>query len=313
MRSAAIFRGAAVILAFAMTLPLLSCAAPKRGDDRDDGKLRVVATIFPQYDFVRAIAGDRVSLSMMISPGVESHTYEPSIADVVSVAEADLFIYTGGDVDPWAEALAETVAGDGVTSIRIADAVGGVHEHDHSGGDDDDDGDEHAWTSPENAILMLDYICDALISLDPGGEAEYRANADGYAARLSDIGGSLSALASSANGKTVVVADRFPFGAMFGDYGIAHAEALGGCSVGEEPTAGTIKTLLDIINEENIKYVFYIEFSNRNVSRLLSEATGCGELLLHSCHNVSAEDFEAGVTFCDLMEENVRNLSEVLS
>ncbi len=305
---------AAAVLVFALVFALASCGAALADGD---GRPRVVATIFPQYDFVRAIAGDRVSLSMMISPGSESHTYEPSIADVAEVAGADLFIYTGGDVDPWAESLAETVEDADVTSIKITDATGGVHDHDHEHGHGDHDmggaDAEHSWTSPENAIKILYYIRDALTMIDPDGGELYRMNADAYAGRIAEIGEALSELAENSEGETVVVADRFPFGAMFEEYGIAHAEALGGCAVGEEPSADTIKALLELIEERDIKYVFYIEFSSRSVSRLLSEATGCGELLLHSCHNVSRDDFEAGVTYCDLMERNVRNLSEVLS
>lgn len=303
-------RAAAVALVVTLVLALASCSA---AEPDGDGRPRVVTTIFPQYDFVRAIAGDRVSLSMMIPPGSESHTYEPSMADVAEVAGADLFIYTGGDIDPWAESLAETVAAADVTFIKITDAMGGAHDHAHGDHDVGEADGEHVWTSPENAIKILYYIRDALTRIDPDGGELYHVNADAYAGRIEKIGKTLSELAENSGGETVVVADRFPFGAMFEEYGIAHVEALGGCAVGEEPSTDTIKMLIELIEDEDIKYVFYIEFSSRNVSRLLSEATGCGELLLHSCHNVSRDDFEAGVTYCDLMERNVRNLSEVLS
>ena len=296
----------AAVMAAVLLLTLTSCRTVTTDDT--DARPRVVTTIFPQYDFVRAVAGDRVSLTMLVSPGSESHTYEPSISDVAEVAEADLFIYTGGDIDPWAEALAETVAGSSVTSISVMDAVGGEDHDDHDG-----HGEEHVWTSPENAVLILDYICEALIEIDPDGADIYRAGAEAYGARIGAIGDELSAIAADAEGKTVVVADRFPFDSMFSDYGIEHAEALGGCAVGEEPSAAVVGELIELVNEQSIKYVFYIEFSDRKIAHLISGATGCGEMRLHSCHNVDRDEFFSGVTFCDLMEENVANLREALS
>lgn len=299
----------AAVLAAVLISALFSCSPTVT--DNTDPRPRVVATIFPQYDFVRAVAGDRVSLEMLISPGSESHTYEPSVSDIAMVADADLFIYTGGDIDPWAEALADTVAESRVTSVSVMDAFA---DSAHDGDDIHDEHDEeHVWTSPKNAVLILDYICDALISIDPDGEDIYRKNAEAYGTRIAAIGDGISEISARAAGKTVVVADRFPFDSLFSDYGIEHAEALGGCAVGEEPSAAVVGELIGLVNEQDIKYVFYIEFSDRKIAHLISGATGCGELLLHSCHNVDRDDFLAGVTFCDLMEENVRNLSEGLS
>ncbi len=306
-RSALLFL--CLLLLAALCLPLTSCTD---GGEHDGGRLRVVTTIFPQYDFVRAIAGGRVSLSMMISPGSESHTYEPSAADAAEVAGADLFIYTGGDADGWAKPLADAVSGSGTVMLPMWDAaapgggtpVGERHGHEQ---------DEHMWTTPDNAVLILYRICEALIGLDPEGEEIYRRNADAYAERLRSIGEAFSSLAERAEGKTVVIADRFPFEGCFEHYGINYVSALDGCAVGVEPPVRVIGEMLDLLEGGEIKYVFYIEFSDRKTAHLLSQATGCSELLLHSCHNVSREDFDAGVTFCDIMEENVKNLSEALS
>lgn len=297
-------RLAAALAVLCFLLSFASCAEGKRPDD---GRLRVVATIFPQYDFVRAIAGERVSLSMMISPGSESHTYEPSAADAAEVAGADLFIYTGGDADGWAEHLAEAVSGSGVLMLSMADAVTDAHADGHGHAD------EHMWTTPDNAVAILYRICEALASLDPGGEELYRKNADEYAAKLRSVGDELSSLAARADGKTVVVADRFPFEGCFEHYGIKYMAALDGCAVGVEPPLRVVGEMLRLIEDEDIRYVFYIEFSDRKTAHLFSQAAGCSELLLHSCHNVSREDFDRGVTFYEIMEQNVKNLSEALS
>lgn len=302
----------AVILAFLPLLSCVSCGVTQSGG-RGDAKLSVVTTIFPQYDLVRAVAGGRASLRMLISPGSESHTYEPSAADAAAVADADLFIYMGGDIDDWAEALAEAVGDSGVLSIAVSDAFGGAasdHEHDH---DAEGEFDEHLWTSPKKVLVMLDFITDALCRLDPDGESVYRENARSYGARLASLDEGFDALAKEAAGKTVVVADRFPFDSLFSDYGIAHAEALGGCSVGEEASFTVIEELAELVSEKHIPYVFYIEFSDKKLADVISSATGCGELLLHSCHNVDADDFDAGVTLAELLARDLLNLRKALT
>lgn len=305
-------RAAAFASALILIFSLTSCGARKLPDNTDDERLKVVTTIFPQYDLVRAVAKDRASLSMMISPGSESHTYEPSVADAEAVAEADLFIYTGGDTDEWAEALAETVKDAGVVSVSVTDAFGGGHESGH-GHDHEEGEDEHLWTSPKKAIVILDYIAETLVKLDPENGEFYRANARDYAARLSEVGAELEALAESSAGKTVVVADRFPFDSLFSDYGFSHAEALGGCAVGLEASTAVIGELAELVRRERIPYVFYIEFSDRKIADVISSATGCGELLLHSCHNVDTDDFERGVTLAELLERDLINLRKALT
>ncbi len=289
----------------ALALSLVSCGRAAGGNQSCGGdKLRVVTTIFPQYDMARAVGGDRVEMLMLVPPGSEAHTYEPSVADVAAVSGADLFIYAGGDIDPWAQSLADTVSGSGVESFSLLDALG-----------DKETDDEHIWTSPKNDIVMLRYIEEALVRLDPDGEDGYHARADEYEKKLAIADGQLEdiAKAAAANGKTVVIADRFPFDSLFEDYGIAHAEALGGCSVGQEPSVSKVAGLIELVREDGIPYVFYIEFSEHKTADAIADAAGCGELLLHSCHNVSREDFEAGVTLPDLFAENAENLSEVLS
>ena len=301
-----------IAAALVSLLTLSSCAAATHGADE---KPRVVTTIFPQYDFVRAIAGDTVSLEMLVPPGSESHTYEPTVADLRDVIDADIFISTGSDTDEWATAVEDAVEESDVKFLHINDAVeSGGHDHVDDDGKVEHHGDEHLWTSPDNAEAILYYILDELIDIAPENEQFYRRNADAYAERLRCIGDEFEEIATLARerGATFVVADRFPFEALFERYGIAYAAALDGCAVGVEPTAERVGELLDIIDEGGISSVFYIEFSNRAAADFIASETGCGELLLHSCHNVDIDDFEGGVTFCDLMERNAENMREAL-
>ena len=307
----------AVIVCISM---FTSCGAAPAASN---GKPTVVTTIVPQYDFVRAIAGDTVNLSMLVSPGAESHTYDPSIADVKAICDADLFIYTGGEIDEWAADLESAVKGADVKTIRITDAVpggssygdvGNHHDHHrHTGYYDHNDhhdyqSDEHIWTSPENAVAILDYILDALIEIAPENEALFRANADAYRARIDKISDEFAEIADAATGITFVVADRFPFGSLFEEYGFSCTAALDGCAVGVEPSASVVAELIDLVSTEKLAGVFYIEFSDRKVADVISAATGCEQWQLHSCHNVSRDDFDRGVTYCDLMEQNADNM-----
>lgn len=281
----------------------------------NDGRLNVVATIFPQYDFVRAIGGDKVNVKMLLSPASESHTYEPTLADIALISEADLFIYTGGGIDTWAEDIVHSLEGVDVKSYAISSAVSlscadeaedhSRHGHDHG---DACAVDEHVWTSPKNAIAIFDAILLLMIELDPENADEYRQNADEYQRELSALDGEFEKLTANSAKKEVVFADRFPFLYLTESYGLEYHAALSGCSVGQEPTAEKIGELCDIVIENGIEYVFVIEDSDGAAARVISEATGCEVLTLHSCHNVSAEEFNSGVTYLSLMRTNLQNL-----
>lgn len=308
-----------LMLTIIMIVPTATSCASQTKDDPD--KINVVATIFPQYDFVRAIAGDLVELRMLLSPESESHTYTPTLADVAMIGNADLFIYTGGGLDTWAEDIVASLGDDSVKSIAISDAVTlachdeGAHDHDH---DHDHGGDacvydEHVWTSPKNAIDIFDFILDALCEVDPDNAERYRDRAEAYRDELTAVDAELRELTSSAARRELIFADRFPFLYLTEEYGLDYHAALSGCAVGVEPTAGVIAELTETVTSEGFGYVFIIENSNGNVAELISEATGCGVLTLHSCHTVSDEDYAAGVTYVSLMKQNIENLRLALN
>lgn len=296
---------------------LLTCAACGASTDGGDDRLTVVTTIFPQYDFVRQIAGDAVNLTMLLPPGGESHSYEPTPRDMASVADCDLFIEVGGPSEAWAADLRQSIDTDGMRVIALLDLVEVIgledEAHDHDDGEThDDELDEHVWTSPKNAAVLVSAIADALIELNPVNADLYRANADAYLAELSALDAEFTEIVAGGVRKTVVFGDRFPFRYLADAYGLDYAAAFPGCSAESEPAPATVATLIEQVKAEAIPVVFTIEFSRGEVADAICEETGAKKLTMHSCHNLSVEDFNAGVTYLDLMRQNAEALREAL-
>lgn len=327
------YRAVSLMLIILMLLPVaVSCESSPENKKDSEPSITVVATIFPQYDFARSVLGDIGEVKMLLAPRSESHTYEPSMADIAEISKADLFIYTGGGIDPWAENIKESLGGAETETLAISDLVEDLceadhgHEHDSDGETDPDAGgikehihtktctvDEHVWTSPKNALDIFDGILEKICETDPENESSYRKNAESYRNELVLLDIDFENAVAASEKKDVVFADRFPFVYLMNDYGINYHAALSGCSVGDEPSAAKIAELIETVNNEDIKYVFIIENSTSNTAKLISEATGCGILLMHSCHNVSEEELSSDETYCSLMRKNLENLKKALN
>jgi zinc transport system substrate-binding protein len=322
-------------------------------------KLQVVATIFPEYDFARAIAGDLVDLTLLVPPGASVHSYEPSPADMTKVVQADLFMYVGGESDEW---ISEMIEANGAPDTRVLKLMDYVetykeelkdgmtdedgsfpgeetetaheeeehgeedgHEEDEehhdeeeeSGGHSHEEGevvlDEHIWVSPKNAIKLIDAIARELAGLDPANGESYLNNSKQYQEKIAELDKNITDTVNSSAIKTIVVADKFPFRYFVEDYGIEYAAAFPGCADQVDAAPQTIKHLIDTVNDNKLKYIYYIELSNQNVASAIAEETGAEMLLLNSCHNLSKEDFERGTTYVDLMEHNITALQTGLN
>lgn len=339
----------ALLLAFSVFLfSACGAAAPSPRSDpaqqvaaegESDTQLQVITTIFPQSDFVRAIAGDRASVTMLLQPGVESHSYEPTPKDILTIQDADLFICVGGASESWVDRVLDSLDTENMTVLRMMDYadlapeefVEGMqadqdhdhpaeaedgHDHSNQGGEgpdpDDDIYDEHVWTSPKNAMAIVEGIADVLSTLDPQGAAIYQDNATAYLAQLEQLDADFHAVVAEGRLDTLVFADRFPFFYFAKAYGLSYYAAFPGCATETEPSVSTVAFLIDKIKAENIPYVLHIEFSNERMADTLVESTGAGKLLFHSCHNVSKEDIENGVTYLSLMQENLSALKLAL-
>ena len=291
----------------------------------EDGKLSVVTTIFPQYDFVRQIAGDNVQLTMLLKPGAESHTYEPTPQDIVKIQECDLFIYNGGEGDVWVDSILESLD-EKVDTIALMDCVETVEEevvegmqeeeHDHEHGHEDEEKpelDEHVWTSPENAEKIVSVISQKLCEKDSDNAETYKVNTDKYLSELEKLDEQFKEIVSGGKRRTMVFGDRFPFRYFADAYDIEYFAAFPGCSSESEPSASTIAFLIDKIEKEDIPAIFSIEFSSKKIANTLSEATGAQILEFHSCHNVTTEDLKNGETYVSIMSRNADNLEKALN
>ena len=287
---------------------------------KGEGKLNVVSVIFPTYDYVRVIAQDRVNLSILLPPGSESHSYEPSPRDIIAIRECDLFIYPGGEGAKWVDRILGSLDISSMQILKLLDIVDAVEEEIIEGMEDDEDDeeeelpalDEHVWTSPKNAIIIVAAIAEALMGLDNANADFYRQNAADYSAKLAELDAGFMSLMEGAKRNTIIVGDRFPFRYLADAYGLKYFAAFPGCSTETEPSAATIAFLINKARNESIPVVFHIELSNEKIADAISEATGAKKLLLHSGHNVTKKEFDGGANYLDLQKTNMINLKEAL-
>jgi zinc transport system substrate-binding protein len=295
-------------------------AGGRKDAGKGNGKINVVTTIFPPYDFVREIAGDQVNLTMLLQPGAESHSFEPTPQDIIKVQNCDVFIYVGGESDAWVERILESLDTGGMEIITLMDCVDVVEEVVVEGMEEEEEEeeaegpeyDEHVWTAPGNAKLIVQKIAGVLKQRDPSNSAVYDKNTASYLEKLTALDASFRDTVRGAKRKTIVFGDRFPFRYFADAYGLSYFAAFPGCSTETECSAATIAFLVDKVKNEGIPVVFHIELSNEKIADAICEETGAKKLQLHAAHNISKRDFDRGANYYDLMTQNVRNLREAL-
>jgi zinc transport system substrate-binding protein len=308
-----------LIITFALfLLGVIGCKQNKNAAARNaNGKINVTATIFPPYDFVRQIAGDRVNLSMLLPPGAESHSFEPSPRDIITIQNSDIFIYGGGDSDAWIDRILQSMDTDNMRILAMMDAVEVVEEEIVEGMEEEDEEetayDEHVWTSPRNATMLVRAITELLCETDTDNAALYQQNAAAYIEELERLDAAFSEVVAGASRDILVFADRFPFRYFADAYGLSYFAAFPGCSTETEPSAATVAFLINKIRAEKIPVVFHIELSNERMADTISGETGAKKLLLHSCHNITKREFDSGLGYLAIMRRNVANLREALN
>lgn len=310
----------AVITAAATVLSLCACSSESSYSNSDSGKLKIISTVFPPYDLARQIAGDNAEISILLPPGSEIHNYEPSAKDMIAIRNCDIFLYIGGENEQWAEKLINSNDTENVTAVKLIDYVPTLsedeHDHDHDHDHEHEhehETDEHIWTSPKNAQLMLSAVYDAICKVDPSDKQTYTKNKDAYAKQLSDLDDAYRSAVDNAKNKTIVLADKFPFRYLAHEYGLEFSAAFAACSDESEPGVSTMIKLTKTIKENNIPAVYYLEFSSTKIADTLCDETGATKLMLHSCHNVSKQDIENNVSYVDLMKQNLENLKLTLN
>lgn len=363
------------IFIMAVSVFIVGCAK-EGGNDGDtqrdsDKKIKIVATLFPQYDFARQIAGDYADVTLLLPPGMESHSYDLRPSDMIEIRESDMFIYTGKYMETWAQTIIDSLD-DSVMVVDVSEGITlekeedyfvdeleehgedehnedeheeeAAHEHDedeheeaaHGHEDEHDEEaahehedeeqhtshshaghtheyDPHIWTSPVYAMQMVENIVDALVAEDPQHESEYRQRADEYIAKLKEVDSAFRKVSESAQHRTIFFGGRFAMTYFVREYGFACVSAYHDCSAESEPSISSVMKMIDEIKASGAKAVFYEELVDPKVARTIAEETQVKLLLLHSAHNVSREEYENGVTYLDIMWQNVKNLEEGLN
>ncbi len=308
-------------------------AASNSGEKNSDGKISIVTTIFPEYDWVREITkgNDNVEITMLLDKGVDLHSFQPSADDIVKVSTCDMFIYVGGESDEWVEdALAEAtnkdmivinlleVLGDSVKEEELVEGMEGEKEEEdgEEGEEEGPEYDEHVWLSVKSAEVVCQNISDELGKLDADNKDLYAENAKTYIAALDELDKEYQAAVDSAAFKTVLFGDRFPFRYMVDDYGLDYYAAFVGCSAESEASFETIKFLADKTDELGIKVILQIESADGKIAETIKNATSSKDqeiLTMDSMQSVTAKDVSDGATYLGIMTSNLEVLKQALN
>lgn len=355
------------IVTISMILGMAGCG--KTTEKEDNYRLKIVTSLFPYYDMARAVIGDvkGIDLKMIVTPGQDSHSFEPTPSDVIQMENADVLIYNGGSLETWIDTLLDSLNNKNQIQMKMMDYVDVLneeivegmdtrfeeHDHDeHSHKEDNhnkekhkedshreenhkednhsedssndsefhnedseeehEETDEHIWTSPVNEIIMTEKICETLSKALPEEKENFQKNAESYISQLKELDNEFRTIVENAKINEIIFADKFPLQYFAKEYGLKYYAAFPGCGSDMEPSAKTIGFLVDKIKEDNIKAVFYLELSSHIVADAIETDTGAKPLQFNSCHNITQKQFDSGVTYVDLMKENVNNLKIAL-
>ena len=333
-------------LALVMTVGLLAgCGKQNEQTASDETRLRVVTTIFPEYDWVREILGDKADnaeVTMLLDNGADLHSYQPTADDIVKISECDLFIYVGGESDDWVDDALKNAANKNMKVINLLEALGervkteevveGMqeeehdHDHDHEDADEHDDAkehdheeeaeyDEHVWLSLKNAQTLCSAISGVLQQIDPDNKDTYAANASAYIKKLSALDADYQAAVDAAARKTVLFGDRFPFRYLAEDYGLRYYAAFAGCSAESEASFETISFLAGKADELNLPCVLTIEGVQHKIAETIVRNTAAKNqkvLTMDSMQSTTSKDAANGTTYLSVMERNLSVLKEAL-
>ena len=283
-------------------------------------KITIMTTNFPSYDFVRAIIGDSdaISVEMLLKPGAEMHDFEPTPKDIGKINKSKLFIYTGGDSDEWVDDVLKNINTKKTKQVKMMDIVNLVVEEHKEGmeaeeEEEEDEYDEHVWTSLENAILIIDYLKDEIIKIDPDNKKMYEANAQKYIDEIKEIDNEFKNVVSTGKRNEIIFGDRFPLRYFVLEYGLDYYAAFPGCSEQTEASAKTISFLINKVKEDKIPVVFKVELSNGKIADTIAKESNAKVLEFNSAHNISKNDFDKGIRYADIMKSNVKVLKEALN
>lgn len=322
----------ALLLALFMLVGALA-GCGKQNDTNQTDKLSIVTTIFPEYDWVREILGekaDNAEITMLLDNGVDLHSYQPTADDIVKISDCDLFIYVGGESDEWVEDALRNAANGNMKVINLLEVLGdsvkteeiveGMQEaeHEHEDAEEhehEEEADEHVWLSLKNAKMLVRVISKALQELDPNNKDIYAANADAYVKKLSALDAEYQAAVDAASNKTILFGDRFPFRYLVDDYGLRYYAAFVGCSAETEAGFETISFLAKRVDELKLPCVLTIEGAQHKIAETIVWNTTTKNqkvLTMDSMQSTTTQDVKNGTTYLSVMEKNLSVLKEAL-
>ncbi|MBF1147146.1 MAG: zinc ABC transporter substrate-binding protein [[Eubacterium] sulci] len=324
-----------MLVAVLAVCALSGCGTSKSGEDTKDKKIKIVTTIFPEYDWVMQILGDKADkadVTMLLDKGVDLHSYQPSTADIAKISEADVFIYVGGESDEWVEDVLKEAKNKKLKVINLMDVMGdkakeeevkeGMQPEEEEAEEAKDgkeeeevEYDEHVWLSLKNAKIFTKKIADVLSEVDKDDAKTYQANYESYAKKLDDLDKKYADAVASAKNKTLVFGDRFPFRYLVNDYGLDYYAAFVGCSAESEASFETVTFLAKKIDELGLGNVLTIEGKNHKIAKTVVDNTKNKDqkvLTMDSMQSTTSKDVKNGATYLGIMEKNLEVLKEAL-
>lgn len=300
-----------IIILALIVIFITGCNSYEYEKDLYNDKIKIITTLFPQYDFANEIVKDKGEVKLLLPPGVEAHSYEPTPKDIVDIKKADVFIYTGKYMEPWAEKMIKeiddsTIVIDISKGIELVDEEDWEHNHEHHGKD------PHIWLDPVYAQKIVDNILEGIIKADSKNENFYRQNAENYKEKLAELDKKFVETFSKVKHKTIIHGGHFAFGYFAKRYGLEYISPYDGFSPNAEPTPKKISELMNNMKSLGINVIYYEELIDPKVAKIISEETGGKMLLLHGAHNISKEELESGISYIEIMESNLDRLKEGL-
>lgn len=283
---------------------------------KEEGKLHIVTTLFPQYDLLKQIAGDKATVSMLLPPGAEAHGYEPTPQDMVVLNDSDLFVYTSDHLESYAASMVKSLNKEDMTVVNIEENLH-LEEEDHSDHDHDheehDHVDVHFWLDPIIMVDVAQVLNEALSNVDPDNKAYYDENTKKVISDLETLDSELKRMFEESENDTIVFAGHYAFDFFSERYGLKYITPFEGYSANAEASSKKVSELIDYINANDVKVVYFEELVDPKLAKMLAKETGAKTLVLHGAHNVSKDELNNNITYIDIMYQNLENLKEGLS
>ena len=310
------------IASFVILLAIIIFLILKFGSGLEkSNKITIFTTIYPEYEFTKAIVGDKAEVVRLIDPGVEIHTYEPSSKDMIRIAESDMFVYTGKNMEPWATKIIDAIK---EYDVKIVDTSKNIdlidsdefmekyslldednHEEEHH---EDEEKDGHIWLNPQNAVVMIDTILEEVVKLDPENKDFYEENARNYKTQILELDQEIENSLKENNINVLVFGGEFAYSYFCQRYNLAVVSCYTACGEHSDPSIARVKDVIEYINENDIQSIYYEELSEGQISQMISEATHAKAKVFNTLHNVSQEEINNHENYITIMRKNLEKI-----